>query len=83
MEDSRGYSLKLYRENKSAPINMIGVQLGRMCIDEGISVAFVVEYFGVSKPTIYSWFCGRSNPHKRHHKAIRYMLEHGGLDAGV
>ena len=81
MKDSRGYSLKLYKENQSAPSQHIGAQLGNVCIANGIPANIIGEYFGVSKPTIYSWFCGRSNPHKRHHKAIRYMLEHGGLDA--
>ena len=82
MDDSRGYSLKLYKQNQSAPSQHIGVQLGRVCITNNVPTNLVSDHFGVSKNTIYSWFYGKSVPRKRHHEKIASILEHGSLDAG-
>ena len=59
---SFGYSQSLVFANKKADAKLIGVALGRMCIQFNISVRDVAETFGVSRVTVYSWFTGASNP---------------------
>jgi hypothetical protein len=81
MKDSRGYSLRLYRQIQNAPSDHLGVRLGKACIERALPASAVGGYFGVSKPTIYSWFCGKSMPRKKHHEKIFSILDHGGLDA--
>jgi hypothetical protein len=72
----QGYSVALVRMNKRASGLKLGVQLGKACIDAGIPVAQVAIDFGVSRPAVYAWFCGRSNPHWRFEDAIlQYIKE--------
>lgn len=48
--------------NKKADSKMIGVRLGRICIERDISVSKVSHDAGVSRQTVYNWFCGVTNP---------------------
>ena len=57
-----GYSQSLAFANKKASVKSLGVALGRACIEKGIGVRAVAEYFGVSRQAIYNWFKGVSNP---------------------
>ena len=56
----KGYSLLLAEEIKSADPKLLGVQLGRVCLNKDIPVSDVAEFFGVSRMTVYSWFRGKS-----------------------
>jgi hypothetical protein len=53
-----GYSVRLVHLNASADDKLLGVQLGRACIRNNVSVAEVSARLNVSRQTIYSWFCG-------------------------
>lgn len=60
---SYGYSQRVVEANKRAPRNLLGVALGRLCIDRNVPVAEVAETIGVSRETVYNWFCGIYEPH--------------------
>jgi DNA-binding XRE family transcriptional regulator len=70
----RGYSYQLVKANLAANPNLIGVQLGRYCIEQDISVVYIAEKIGVSKMTIYHWFVGKSVPHKTRAEKITRLL---------
>jgi predicted DNA-binding transcriptional regulator AlpA len=41
-----------------------------------VPVSEVAKKFGVSRPAVYAWFCGRSIPHQVLHGAIeKYIKE--------
>jgi transcriptional regulator with XRE-family HTH domain len=62
---SYGYSVRLIETNAQADASLIGVRLGKECIRRGISVYETARRFGVSKQTVYNWFCGATAPHKK------------------
>lgn len=70
----RGYSYQLVKANLAANPNLIGVQLGRYCIDRDISVFDMAQKLGVSKMTLYHWFVGKSIPHKTRAEKITKLL---------
>ena len=60
---SGGYSLRIQEANAKASKHKLGVRLGRLCIAEDIPVAVVAKCTGVTRQTVYNWFCGTSAPH--------------------
>jgi transcriptional regulator with XRE-family HTH domain len=70
----RGYSYKLVEANLAADLELIGVQLGRWCIANDISVDKIAKKFKVSRMTIYSWFIGKSQPHSKNIQQIKKYL---------
>lgn len=69
-----GYSMGLVTANKSASARSIGVALGRACIEKGVSVQAVADYFGVSRQAVYNWFKGDCVPDSILHSRIeRYI----------
>lgn len=71
----RGYSLRLVKANQSADSKKIGVQLGRYCIANDISVYDIAIEFDVSRMAVYSWFTGVSDPHPTKAEEIAAMLK--------
>lgn len=71
-----GYSLYIIQANKSASKRLIGVALGRACIANGIAVADVAEWFGVSRQTIYNWFEGKHDPKPEMLRGIEEYIAH-------
>lgn len=61
----RGYSLRLYTCNAAADPESLGVQLGQLCIAHDVPVTDVARRIGVSRQTLYNWFCGVTSPQKR------------------
>ena len=59
---SYGYSNRLIELNKKADDTLLGVQLGRVCIERDVPVSDVAVHLGVSRQTIYNWFCGVNAP---------------------
>lgn len=64
---SLGYSLRLKELNEDANQTLLGVRLGALCIKHGVPASQVATLFGVTKQTIYNWFCGVTSP--AHHLA--------------
>ena len=59
---SNGYSLRLRDLNSKADKRKLGVRLGKLCIKHNVPVAVVAKRLGVSRTTVYNWFCGTSVP---------------------
>jgi len=72
----RGYSFHLVKANQEADTKKnIGVLLGRVFIDTDVPVSKVAKYFKVSRMTVYSWFVGKSVPHKNKAEKIKKLLD--------
>lgn len=75
---SIGYSVRIYRLNKAADVASVGVRLGRACLLEDIPAAEVARRLGVSRQTVYNWFCGKNQPHAAAQVAIeKYLAQLG------
>lgn len=59
---SGGYSLRIQEANAKASKHKLGVRLGRLCISQDIPVSVVAKCTGVTRQTVYNWFCGTSVP---------------------
>ena len=59
---SSGYSLRIRDLNAKADKRKIGVRLGRVCIKHDVPVSVVAKHMGVTRATVYNWFCGVSAP---------------------
>lgn len=59
---SRGYSLRIRDLNREADKRKLGVRLGRICIEKDVPVQVVAKRMGVTRATVYNWFCGASAP---------------------
>ena len=70
---SYGYSQRLIEANKVAE-DSLGVALGRLCIERGITVNEISKYLGVSRATIYNWFWGTHTPAREHSDNISSFM---------
>ena len=70
-----GYSQRVVQTNRKADINNVGVKLGRFCISREIPVTDVMDFFGVTKQTVYNWFAGKYEPGKLFTGAITEYLK--------
>lgn len=59
---SHGYSLRIRDLNARADKRKLGVRLGRLCIRKDVPVSVVARRMGVTRATVYNWFCGASAP---------------------
>ena len=59
---SRGYSLRIRDLNAKADRRKLGVRLGRVCIKKDVPVTAIAKRMGVTRATVYNWFCGASAP---------------------
>jgi len=71
----KGYSLLMADEIKSADSQLLGVQLGRVCINKDIPVSDVASFFGVSRMTVYSWFRGKSTVSGKHAEKMKKLVD--------
>jgi hypothetical protein len=62
-----GYSIRVAEAVRNADESLLGVQLGRKCVERNIPIVDVARILNVSRQTVYSWFTGlkRPNPHRR------------------
>jgi hypothetical protein len=72
---SYGYSQRLVDLNKRADKKLLGVILGRACIEAESPVRTIADQLGVSRATVYNWFTGLCDPHPRYHAAINKLLK--------
>jgi transcriptional regulator with XRE-family HTH domain len=63
---SQGYTIKVAEAIKNADGSLLGVQLGRICLDRDISVLEAARTLGVTRQTVYQWFCGETTPQTHH-----------------
>lgn len=77
---SQGYSLSVAEGIANADGNLIGVQLGRFCLDRGIPVSEVANALIVSRQTLYAWFSGAVQPRAGMEAAIRIFMDSFGQE---
>lgn len=70
----KGYSLLMADEIKSADSQLLGVQLGRVCLNKDIPVSDVASFFGVSRMTVYSWFRGKTIVSGKHAEKMTKLV---------
>lgn len=73
--DNRGYSKRIIDANKRADMDSLGVRLGKLCIEEDVSVAEVAETLGVSRQSVYAWFTGHFTPNPKIEGKIRAFIK--------
>lgn len=67
------YSIKIAQRNAAANQDLLGVQLGRLCILSNVPVNTVAKELGVTKAAVYRWFCGSVDISKHlRDKALAY-----------
>jgi transcriptional regulator with XRE-family HTH domain len=72
---THGYStLTLQAINDANPF-LLGVKLAKICVRLNIPVKDVAEYLNVSRPTVYSWFIGKSEVSKKHQEQVQKLIE--------
>ena len=59
-----GYTTRLVSLNKEADQSLLGVRLGRVCIDYDVPVSEVASQLDVSRQTVYNWFMGIHEPNQ-------------------
>ena len=59
-----GYTTRLVSLNKEADESLLGVRLGRVCIDYDVPVTEVASQLDVSRQTVYNWFMGIHEPNQ-------------------
>lgn len=72
---SYGYSARLIALNKKADSKLLGVRLGRVCIQQNIPVSTVASRLGVSRQTIYNWFMGETNLQDQSVDAVQDLIK--------
>lgn len=70
-----GYSLALAEAIQKADSGCPGVELGQLCLAQGVPVIKVARDLGVSRQTVYGWFTGAQVPRAQTAKAILAYLE--------
>jgi len=71
----QGYSIRIAEAIKSADGNLLGVQLGRLCLERDIPVAEIASTLRVTRQTIYGWFSGTTSPRPSHESEIRVWMD--------
>lgn len=71
---SHGYSQHLIRKMCEADSSLIGVRFGFKCVRSEVPVSFIASKFGVSRQTVYNWFCGLASPNEQNAKLIAALL---------
>ena len=70
-----GYTIALVMAVRRAPKHKLGVRLAKACISANVSVSQVARDFKVTRPTVYAWFTGKSNPNWRQEIAIENYIK--------
>lgn len=74
MNKSPGYSTTFVEQVYAAPETMLGVQLARAFIRNGVPASRIAAQLGVSKPTVYAWAVGRFQPRAEYVVPIQDLI---------
>jgi transcriptional regulator with XRE-family HTH domain len=69
-----GYTQRIVSSIQNANPELIGVQLGQICLAKGYSVVEVAEVVGVSRQTVYNWMIGRNEPNRKYAEQLRTLI---------
>ena len=72
---AHGYSTLMLQAINDANPFLLGVQLAKICVRLNIPVKDVAEYLKVSRPTVYSWFIGKSEVSKKHQEQVQKLID--------
>ena len=70
-----GYTPFTARDIREADERLLGVQLGRICLDKGIPASDVAEYLNVSRVTVYKWFKGTVDVSYKHADRVANLVK--------
>lgn len=71
---AKGYSTLTVQEIEDANQNLLGVKLGKICVNKDIPVTDVAEFFGVSRVTVYAWFRGKTVVSGKHADKMQKLI---------
>jgi len=73
----RTYGDKLLLHLQQADVSLLGVKLGRLCVDANLPVAYVSAAVGASRNTVHLWFRGQAMQEQRRKvvEAFMYLVE--------
>lgn len=71
---SKGYSTLTVQEIEDANQNLLGVKLGKICVNKDIPVTDVADFFGVSRVTVYAWFRGKTVVSGKHADKMQKLI---------
>jgi hypothetical protein len=71
---AKGYSTLTVQEIQEANPTLLGVKLGKICVNKDIPVIDVAEYFGVSRVTVYAWFRGKTVVSGKHADKMQKLI---------
>lgn len=66
----RQYGARLLLELKEADSSLLGVRLGRLCVEANLPAVYVSKVLNVSRNSVYGWFRGRTM-----HESKRKVVE--------
>lgn len=72
---AKGYSSSFVNDVNASDTTKLGVRLGLACIKREIPVTDVAEFFKVSRVTVYSWFCGKTNVPDKHQDKMQKLVD--------
>jgi predicted transcriptional regulator len=70
-----GYSVFTARDIQRADGRLLGVKLGRLCVERAIPVTEVAEYLKVSRMTVYNWFKGTVDVSYKHEAQVESLIK--------
>lgn len=70
-----GYSSRLIKEIQQAPQNLLGVQLGRVCVEHDIPIADVATFLGSTRMSVYTWFRGNVKVSDKYAAKVQALIE--------
>ena len=81
----RTYGDKLLLQLQQADPNLLGVQLGRLCVEANLPVAYVAAALEVSRNTVHAWFRGQVMHESKRKvvEAFMYLVEQDMKNSGL
>ena len=70
----QGYTIRVAEAINNADGKLLGVQLGRLCLQHNVGVGVVANRLGVTRQTVYSWFTGKSKPNHTCMSVVEKMV---------
>lgn len=71
---ARSYGQKFLLALSQNDGNLLGVQLGRLCVDANLPAAYVARALEVNSMTVYKWFRGRGIREKKR-KTVEVFMD--------
>lgn len=70
----QGYTIRVAEAISNADGKLLGVKLGKLCLEHDISASQIAKRLGVTRQTVYAWFVGKSKPQPQHEAAVERII---------